>query len=111
MGLAHQLLKAYDEVFTPFDALSVADKNNITALAKDPKWASFEKLMRNQVFKVYKDVLVDEDIKGAQKFVNFAASIYKLPKLNSYGSIQIDQEKNQPNQTDGWQHSDGSIEL
>lgn len=104
------MLKAYDEVFIPFDALSQADKNNISALTKHPEWSSFEKMMRNQVFKIYKDVLIDEDVSGARKFVTFASSIYKLPKLNSHG-VSFNQEENSTNQRGGWDNNNGAIEL
>jgi hypothetical protein len=78
--LANQLLQAYDDLLVDASQITVIDKRNIVSLTYKPEWKSYEKMINNLIFRNYRQILVDEDVKSAKKLIYFATSLKNLPK-------------------------------
>jgi hypothetical protein len=78
--LVNQLLLAHDSLLAEAMKMSELDKNRVVSLTYKQEWASYEKLLNNLIFRNYRQILVDEDIKSAKKLIYFATALKNLPK-------------------------------
>lgn len=62
------------------EKLTEFDKRAIAGLTYKPEWSSYEKLLNGLIFRSYRQILVDEDIKGAKKLIFFATALKNIPK-------------------------------
>lgn len=78
--LANSLLRAHDDMLLESEKLTEFDKRAIAGLTYKPEWSSYEKLLNGLIFRSYRQILVDEDIKGAKKLIFFATALKNIPK-------------------------------
>ena len=78
--LAKCLLQTYDELLQPLETLSAIDKDRIVGLTYKQEWESYEKLLNNLIFRFYRQILVDEDVKTGKKLIYFVTALKNLPK-------------------------------
>lgn len=71
-----------------------SDKRAIVSLAYRPEWAAYEKLLNNLIFRNYRQILIDEDIKAARKLIFFATALKNTPK-SLKNENNMDSERNQ----------------
>jgi hypothetical protein len=64
----------------PLETLSKFDKDAILSLTYKTEWVAYEKMINNLIFRSYRQILVDEDIKGGKKLIYFATALKNLPK-------------------------------
>ena len=78
--MAKCLLQTYDELLQPLETLSAIDKDRIVGLTYKQEWESYEKLLNNLIFRFYRQILVDEDVKTGKKLIYFVTALKNLPK-------------------------------
>ena len=78
--MAKCLLQAHDEILRPLDTLTKFDKDEIVALTYKQEWKSYEKMLNNLIFRFYRQILVDEDVKAGKKLIYFATALKNIPK-------------------------------
>jgi excinuclease UvrABC ATPase subunit len=91
--LVSQLLQTYDEILTDANQLTKVDKQNILALTYKKEWASYEKMLNNLIFRNYRQILVDEDIKSAKKLIYFLTAQKNIPKSFKNDEMETNQDE------------------
>ena len=84
----------YDELLQDSGQLSKFDKQAIAGLTYKPEWQVYEKFLNNLIFRSYRQILVDEDIKGAKKLIYFATALKNIPK-SFKNDKDMDSDQNQ----------------
>jgi hypothetical protein len=65
---------------------------DIAAMPKMREWRAFEKMINNQIFRFYKDILKDGDVTAARKLIFFGTALRNFPKsLARHGQNEISQ--------------------
>jgi len=62
------------------EKLSEFDRNMIGSLTYQEGWASYDKLLNGLIFRAYRQILVDDDIKSAKKLIYFVTALKNIPK-------------------------------
>lgn len=72
-------LKDFRSCEFALNKLTGAQKLNIQKLIMQPEWSSLHELYNNIIYKFYKNILEDDDVKTAKRIIMFLSYLQKLP--------------------------------
>lgn len=97
--------------------MSSTEQRNVEGITHHQEWASYEKLLNNLIFKIYKGILQDEDVKSARKLIQMMTALKRFPKSLSaqYGKsqeIEATEKQNSVQAGKGWANEEtGEIQI